>query len=195
MPAEPIASPQATAPPAPVAIARSAAVPRSQPSQKPAVVPVAPHRLIPAAAVALILLIAIWAGVRALRNHPGSAPPPARASSSAPQHTESAVSPAPAASAPATPGVLHEEMPVISRSARESIRGQIKVAVRVTVDRSGNVAAANLEVPGSSKYFARAATDAAKKWKFSPADAGTTREWLLQFEFSRNGATGHAISR
>lgn len=195
MPSAPIVSPQTAAPPEPVAIVGSVAHPRSQPGQKPAPAPVAPPGLIRAAAVALVVLVAIWAGVRALRNHPGSPPPSVSAASSAPQHAEPAVSPPPAASASATPGVLHEEMPVISRSARESIRGQIKVAVRVTVDRSGNVAAANVEVQGSSKYFARAATDAAKKWKFSPADAGNAREWLLQFEFSRNGATGHAISR
>jgi outer membrane biosynthesis protein TonB len=91
--------------------------------------------------------------------------------------------------------MTHEEIPVLSRGARESIRGQIKVAVRVTLDRGGTVVAENLEVHGSSTYFARLATDAAKKWKFAPSDTQSPREWLLQFEFSREGVTGRAIPR
>jgi TonB family protein len=91
--------------------------------------------------------------------------------------------------------VVHEEIPTISRGARDSIHGQIKVAVRVTVDRAGNVVAENVETHGSSRYFARLATDAAKKWKFAPADNPSPREWTVQFEFSRNGAAGLAVPR
>jgi TonB family protein len=91
--------------------------------------------------------------------------------------------------------VLHEEIPAVSRGPRESIHGQIKVVVRVTVDRAGNVAAENVEVRGSSRYFARLAAEAAKKWKFAPADNQNAREWLVQFEFSRGGVTGHAVPR
>ena len=98
---------------------------------------------------------------------------------------------APAAASP----VLHEEIPAVSGRARESIRGQIKVTVRVTVDRAGNVVAESLEVRGSSRYFARLAADAAKKWKFAPADNVSAREWLVQFEFSRSGVSGHAVPR
>ena len=198
-PSAPIASTQPAAPPQPVAIARPVAAPRSHARAEPTAARAASARevppwIIPGAAVALVLLVAIWAGVRASRNHPGSPPPPASAASSAPLHPEpAAVSPPPATPASATPGVLHEEMPAVSRGARESIHGQIKVAVRVTVDRFGNVTAANLEVRGSSQYFARAATDAAKKWKFAPPDAENPHEWLLQFEFSRNGVTGHGV--
>jgi hypothetical protein len=91
--------------------------------------------------------------------------------------------------------VVHEEIPVVSRGARESIHAQIKVEVRVTVDGAGNVVAENLELHGSSKYFARLAGDAARKWKFAPAGVQSPREWLLQFEFSRGGVTGHAVPR
>jgi TonB family protein len=90
--------------------------------------------------------------------------------------------------------VLHEEIPDVPRSARETIHGQFNVAVRVTVDRAGNVVAASLENPGPSKYFARLATVAARKWKFAPADNPDTREWLLWFDFTRSGATGHAAT-
>jgi TonB family protein len=136
-------------------------------------------------------VILLWIGIRAFRGHPASPPPVALLP--VPQNPAPAQSPtAPPSTASA---VLHEEIPAVSGRARESIRGQIKVAVRVTVDRAGNVVAENLEARGSSRYFARLATDAAKKWKFAPADSQNAREWLVQFEFSRAGATGHAVPR
>jgi TonB family protein len=91
------------------------------------------------------------------------------------------------------PTVLHQEIPDVSRHARESIRGVIKIAVRVTVDRSGNVLAATLDNRASSRYFAHAAMDAAKKWKFAQADEAS-RAWLLHFEFTRAGANANAAA-
>jgi TonB family protein len=149
--------------------------------------------LVPAVALGLVLL-ALWAGSRMLRGHVDSARPVASPitsqQASAPQTVPSSVT-APSASSP----VVHEEIPAVSRGAHDSIRGQIKVVVRVTVDRAGNVVSENLEVHGSSRYFARLATEAAKKWKFAPADNPAPREWLIQFEFSRGGVTGHALPR
>jgi hypothetical protein len=92
------------------------------------------------------------------------------------------------------PRVLHQEMPDVSRNARKSIRGIIKITVRASVDRSGNVVAATLDNRASSKYFARAATDAAKKWKFTEGPDQTSRVWLLHFEFTRTGSTAHAAA-
>ena len=89
--------------------------------------------------------------------------------------------------------MIHEEIPEISRHARDTIRGHIKIAVRVTVDSSGNVINEVLETRGPSYYFARLATDAARKWKFVPADQDS-RKWLLRFEFARDGVTGHAVT-
>jgi TonB family protein len=85
-------------------------------------------------------------------------------------------------------------MPDVSRSARKSIRGVIKITVRVTVDRSGNVGAATLDNRASSKYFARAAMDAAKKWKFAQAPDQASRVWLLHFEFTRTGTRARAAA-
>jgi TonB family protein len=92
------------------------------------------------------------------------------------------------------PAVLHEEIPDVPRHIRDTIRGHIRVAVRVTVDGSGNVVGETLENTGPSKYFARLATEAARKWKFAPAGNHDSRKWLLRFEFTRRGATGHAIT-
>jgi TonB family protein len=90
--------------------------------------------------------------------------------------------------------VLHEVIPDVPRHARNTIRGHITVAVRVTVDRSGNVVDETLENPGPSKYFARLATEAARKWKFAPEDNQDSRKWLLRFDFTRGGVTGRAAT-
>jgi len=96
--------------------------------------------------------------------------------------------------ADASLSVVHQEIPVIPRSARKTIHGHIKVAVLVIVDRSGNVIDALLENPGPSWYFARLAREAARKWRFAPADKQDSRQWLLRFEFTRGGTTGHAAT-
>ncbi len=194
-----VALPVEAAPPAaavqPVAAARPAQmyrpvadVPRrtAAPSK-----PSAPRWLLPAAA-ALAVIIALWAGIRALRGHPSTQAPIAVETKAQPSSTLAAQTPAQAA--PANP-VLHEEIPTASRGARESIHGQIKIVVRVSVDRSGSVTAENLEVRGSSRYFARLAAEAAKKWQFAPADNSAPREWLIQFDFARAGVGAHAVPR
>ena len=149
-----------------------------------------PHLLVRAVAVGIVVLILLWIGIRAFRSHPES-PPPAAVQAA----QQRPVPAAPTAPPPVASAVLHEEIPAVSRSARASVRGQIKVVVRVTTDRAGNVIAENLEARGSSRYFARVATEAAKLWKFAPADNQSPREWLVQFEFSRDGATAHATPR
>jgi TonB family protein len=89
--------------------------------------------------------------------------------------------------------VLHEQIPKVPKSARNTIHGHIKVGVRVTVDGSGKVVSAVLDDPGPSRYFARLASQAASKWKFAPAEDPASREYLVRFEFSREGTTGHAL--
>ena len=84
-------------------------------------------------------------------------------------------------------GVAQRVMPQVSPRARATIQGKVKVRVKVEVDAAGNVAKATLESAGPSKYFSRAALGAAQGWKFSPgqSDGSGTREWRLQFAFSR----------
>jgi TonB family protein len=64
----------------------------------------------------------------------------------------------------------------------------------VTVDSSGKVVDETVEKRGPSTYFARLATEAARKWKFVPTGNHDSRKWLLQFEFTRSGASGHATT-
>jgi TonB family protein len=83
--------------------------------------------------------------------------------------------------------VVRRVLPQISLSARRTIRGTIKVRVKVEVDAAGNVTETKLESAGPSRYFSRLALEAARNWKFSPVQAAEsgTREWTLQFAFSR----------
>jgi serine/threonine protein kinase len=156
------------------------------------------------AVVGLVMLAAIWVGMRLFQSHPASKQPDPGPSYSS--SLPAAASPAPAArsaappipklSAPAPPTVLHQEIPDVPRSVRASIRGHIIVTIRVIVDRSGAVVHETVVFPGTSRYFARLAAEAAGKWSFSPADTQESRAWLLRFEFTRTGTTGNAaISR
>src|SRR3984885_6490587 len=189
-PAAEVAAPQGVASQVPATqVPLALQVPLPEVPRRPASMPY-PRWLVPVAAVGLVLLL-VWGGGRMLRPHDSARPVAAPIASQQSFAPAPAPSPAPVQSAGSP--VLHEEFPAISHSTRESIHGQIKVAVSVTVDRAGNVVAENLEVHGSSKYFARLASDAARKWKFVPADSQSAREWLVQFEFSRSGVTGQAV--
>jgi TonB family protein len=110
-----------------------------------------------------------------------------------------AAAPAPTAAAPKPPEtvapartaggeVVRQVLPDVPRSAQNTIRGTIKVVVRVEVDPSGKVSAAKLKSPGSSRYFANQALKAAERWEFSAPQIGgapTASTWLLQFRFKR----------
>jgi TonB family protein len=93
-------------------------------------------------------------------------------------------------------GVVRRVMPQVSPNARRTIQGRIKVRVNVEVDAAGNVGKATLESAGPSKYFSRVALEAARDWKFSPAqtgEQGPAREWRLQFAFTRGGTEVSAV--
>jgi TonB family protein len=88
--------------------------------------------------------------------------------------------------------VAQKVLPEVLESARNTIRGTVKVTVKVDVDRSGNVEGAELESRGPSKYFARAALQAAQLWRFKPpmvSGRGVLSTWTLRFEFTRGGTT------
>jgi TonB family protein len=86
--------------------------------------------------------------------------------------------------------VLDQVLPDVSQKVRATIQGKVRVTVRVHVDPSGNVAGAELEAPGPSKYFAEQALQAARRWEFQPPEAdghSIPSAWLLRFEFSQTG--------
>jgi TonB family protein len=92
--------------------------------------------------------------------------------------------------------VVHQVLPDVPRSARNTIQGKIKVGVRVRVDPSGNVAGVKLASPGPSRYFAELALKAARRWKFEPArvdDRNVSSEWILRFEFGKTGTNVFSV--
>jgi TonB family protein len=86
--------------------------------------------------------------------------------------------------------VLQKILPQVPESARDTIHGTVRVAVRVHVDANGNVVRTKFDSLGPSKYFARLAQDAARQWKFDPPSRGgqdQPSEWVLRFEFTQHG--------
>jgi TonB family protein len=91
--------------------------------------------------------------------------------------------------------VLRRVMPRVSPGAQNTIRGTIRIVVRVNVDAAGNVTQARLQLAGPSPYFARLALEAARDWKFKPAQANgqaVASEWVVRFGLSRRGIEGSA---
>jgi TonB family protein len=110
-------------------------------------------------------------------------------------HPDSPAAESPAPPQPAAPvstsssgAVLHQVLPDPSASALRTIQGHLKVRVQVTLDGAGNVSNARFLSAGPSKYFSRLAMDAARQWKFRPANGQSSpAEWNLLFEFTRGG--------
>jgi len=152
----------------------SAPVAADQPTTQPAIQP-APAKTAPAAAPSV------------------TQPPASQATSSQPPAP-------PKKSASSQGGVAHQVIPEVSPSARNTIRGTIKVGVRVEVNPSGKVTAAKFKSAGPSRYFAAQAMKAAERWEFSPPVVDgqpAPSTWLLQFRFKRGStqASSERISR
>jgi outer membrane biosynthesis protein TonB len=167
-----------------------------------------PRALLTMVLAAVVILALGWTGVRLF--HRTSAPPPAQAPGGSLSQTPGAATPAiaelpaPVAAVSTTkpgrsdvatsPLALHQVIPDVPRSARRTIRGHIKVWVRVIVDQDGSVFAAVADRTGPSRYFERLAIEAAKKWTFPSVDTPSQRLMQVQFDFSRDGARGRAVT-
>jgi TonB family protein len=153
---------------------------------------------------AIAVLVLIWAGLHFLHRPSAqgtdeatspapSAPEPQSQAAAAPLQPLSKPPSQPPTAPPVTAagipaGVAHQELPVVPRSASDTIRGRFHVVVRVTVNRSGNVVDESLDDPGPSQYFAKLASKAARQWRFA-ADSQDARQWLVRFDFSRDETT------
>jgi TonB family protein len=133
-------------------------------------------------AVAVLLS---WVGISVFRTEPTSAPAATEAKS-----VESEVRKQPDAST----SPISEVIPDVPRSARETIRGTVRVSVRVIVDKEGTVLVATADDPGPSRYFERLAIQASKKWTFAPTASEEQRIMLVRFNFTRAGTTARANS-
>jgi outer membrane biosynthesis protein TonB len=149
----------------------------------------------------LVIVAVIWVGVRMLSGHSGPAPPPlppvqapVAAAQEQPAAPISAGSISREAAAAATRSTIHEFIPEVPALARRSVRGHIKVWVRVIVNRDGSVFAATPDRAGSSRYFERLALESAKKWTFPATEASSQRLMQIRFDFSREGATARSVT-
>lgn len=156
------------------------------------------HRLLPfAVPAALLASLALWVGLDSPGNSQADLQ---RTADPAPAPAATIEKPARSTSKPASPvsrpsrSVLHEVSPDVPPAIRDKIQGRIVVTVRVLVDPSGNVMAALMENPGPSENLARLADNAAREWKFAPAENQAARVWILTFAFTRGGVTARATA-
>lgn len=155
--------------------------------------------IIAAVVLLAVIFVARWAGrgkpeaPAQTTAQPSVTAPVAQPAS--PAAVPSQAPPAPKATAPhamqtaATAGAVVEKVvPDIPASARNTIQGTVRVSVRVGVNPAGGVADATLASPGPSKYFANKALEAARRWKFKPAELNgqpIASSWMLRFQFGR----------
>lgn len=143
-------------------------------------------------AASVVLLILGWAGFSALRTESTAGKSAPVESRTTPSPVARAVEPKPTPPAPPpeTPlRPLDRVTPTASPGALKTIRGTIRVAVDVTIDRQGRVIGAVAAEPGPSRYFERVSLEAARRWTFTPTGVDAARHMLLRFQFTRDGAT------
>jgi len=164
--------------------------------------PVRQGRYVGPALAGVLTLAALVVGVKLFNRQPAQpAPPETQPSARATLRKASDVgniAPPSSREARATPAtgnlvlgqVVQQVLPDVPRSARNTIRGTVRVTVRVRLDSAGGVSGDELVSAGPSRYFARLASDAARRWKFSPArrgGQGVPSAWILRFEFTQGG--------
>ena len=155
------------------------------------------RRLSRAALLLLLGAVAVllsWVGIGVFRTEP--TPAPAASEGAAPSSASQSPAPVPASEArkqpDASPSPVSEVIPDVPRSARETIRGTVRVSVRVIVDKEGKVLVATADDPGPSRYCEQLAIKASKKWRFAPADSQGQRIMLVRFNFTRARTTARA---
>ncbi len=81
--------------------------------------------------------------------------------------------------------IVKQVLPDVPAKARDTIQGKVTVSIRVDVDDAGSVVDAKNESPASSRFFSNLALQAARQWKFAPANADRShsRKWNLRFAF------------
>ncbi|HEY3627188.1 MAG TPA: TonB family protein [Terracidiphilus sp.] len=156
------------------------------------------------AAILVVLAVIVYA---MMRSHPSqqpshSAPPSAQAVQAPAQAVTPAPAPPPSDQKPQSSNgtvkgeVAERVMPEVSASANRSIHGKVDVAIRVNVSASGAVENARLEAGGRSRYFTAKALDAARRWRFTPAQKDgrdVASVWSVRFQFRRSGPEVHAV--
>jgi len=145
------------------------------------------------AIVAACLVLVVLIGALLLNRH-SNTNKGAKAPEQTPATTEGARSLPPSPVLPSdSPGAVAEKsLPEVPRSASNTIHGQVKVQVKVSVDGSGKVVGSRLLSAGPSKFFAALALRAAPGWRFVPPrkdGQNVASQWMLKYEFGRTGTS------
>ncbi len=146
------------------------------------------------AVVVALVVLAAWAIFKPSHPPVVVVPPPIPFPKVQSAPSSSAQGPSSTSESTQPSAVVQQVLPDVSRGSRNTIRGTIRVKIRVVVDSSGNVSNANFVTPGPSKYFANLALQSARKWKFAPltANGDAGNEWILTFEFRQSGTQATA---
>lgn len=106
-----------------------------------------------------------------------SAPSSSITKSSAPataSRSAALVTHAPSDVNPASPTVLRKVLPEVSEKSRATIRGTVRINVRVRLNPDGTVSSAELANPAPSQFFANLALKAAHQWQFTQPSAASS---------------------
>jgi TonB family protein len=144
------------------------------------------------AAVVVVLLIVV--GISVFRTEPTPAPAPSKVAPAVSiQPAPATVEPKPVETQPvAPPSAFDEVIPEVPQNALNTIRGTIRVTIRVIVDKEGKVVDSTVQEAGASRYFARLALEASRKWTFAPTTSHDQRVMQVRFYFTRGGVTARA---
>jgi len=115
-------------------------------------------------------------------------------SSEGPSNPKPSTSPAANAN-PSTPTIVHKVVPDTPSRARSSIRGTVRVNVRVQINPDGSVSSAELANPAPSQFFAAAALKAAREWRFAPPSSTASSSAAPSSSAARGTSSSSAIIR
>jgi eukaryotic-like serine/threonine-protein kinase len=112
------------------------------------------------------------------------------AKTSAPSNAPAAAPRSAATSSSGAPAVVHQAIPGVSQKARSTIRGTVRINVRVQLNPDGSVSSAALDSPAGSQFFANLALKAARDWRFAPSAISSV---LLRFDFTNTDSTAYVV--
>lgn len=193
----PATEPQLETPSATRLVIRVKLTPREPPQPPPARRPLSKSALL--SIVGAVAVVLGWLVIGSFRSEPTVVPEPAAnvsvgSTPSLPQPATQVVAPEVQQQPDPPPSPINEALPDVPQSALDTIRGTVRVSVRVTFDKQGTVVGAAAEDRGPSRYFERLAVETSKKWTFTPANSEERRTMLVRFNFTRAGVSAHAIS-
>jgi serine/threonine-protein kinase len=102
---------------------------------------------------------------------------------------------APANVNPAAPSIQRKVLPVVSEKARSTIRGSVRINVRVQLNPDGTVSSAELANPAPSQFFADLSLKAARQWQFAPPSSSPSdplpSSTVVRFDFTRTSTAAY----